>query len=398
MVGATLTTVANLLKYVYLPQLQVAINWKTPLFAQLTRRTDIPVVGKNFVFSVQTAANEAVGAGAETADLPDPDSNSYEQATLPARINRGVMQISVPTMVYTRNGGASLADELDREMTDLKNSISRDMNRQLFGTGTGILSQVNGAVTSGVSVTCNNGITAADGTSRRIRANMVLDFYLAAALQATGIKVSGVSSATVFTVDQNITVSDGACIYRKGAKDIEVMGLDAIVDSAGALQGLNPATAGQECWSSYELAVNGALTEQAMIKACQTIDSNSGEYPTALVSNKGVQRAYWDLFDATVIRQPLTIQGGWKVLTFFCDGREIPWILDDDSPGGTLYFPNLDALPWCQVSDFTWMEEDGAILHRVTGKLAYSAVLFNMANLGTLMRSRHGKLTGLTEG
>ena len=49
------------------------------------------------------------------------------------------------------------------------------------------------------------------------------------------------------------------------------------------------------------------------------------------------------------------------------------------------------------MSDWEWMQEDGAVLFRVSGQDAYEATLFKYADLMTSARNRNGVCLQLTE-
>ena len=48
-----------------------------------------------------------------------------------------------------------------------------------------------------------------------------------------------------------------------------------------------------------------------------------------------------------------------------------------------------------RMSDYEWMQKDGAILSRISGKDAYEAVLFRYAEVGIKRRNSQGVLCDL---
>jgi len=75
----------------------------------------------------------------------------------------------------------------------------------------------------------------------------------------------------------------------------------------------------------------------------------------------------------------LSLDGGWKALEY----SGIPWVADADCPPNTIFFVDPEHLFLMQMSDWDWMDEDGAVLSRVSGSDAYEAVLFWYADLAT---------------
>ncbi len=401
MANSTITTMDALLKLVYEPMLQEQVNTKVPLFAQLKRQEQM-VQGKDFTLGLHTARNQAVGSAAENADLIDPGEEGFGTCVLPKRYNYGSFALSGPLIASARSNLGAFASVVDAHMRGLQLSLKFEMNRQMFGTGAGTLCLVNGAVASDLTVTCDGGIGSAVGTTRRIYENQVLDFWNAAGTvrQAQRIKVAGITSATVFTVDQNITVDDNAIICRAGARDtsggLYCMGISLIADSAGALQSLNPATAGQAYWAAYERALGGAITELALLVAVDSINTECGEDPNLMVMTKGIRRSYFDLLDDQIDFRPQVLPGGWKTMTFAAGGSDIAMLVDDDCPLTNIYLLNTNYLPFIQIADFSWLDK-GGILRPVENKDAYRALLFHYGNLGCTRRNAHGKITGVTE-
>jgi len=211
-----------------------------------------------------------------------------------------------------------------------------------------------------------------------------------------------VTDGQTFVTTEAVTCDTNGIIARAGARTasggLETMGLAGIVDSAGSLQGLNPSTTGEEFWSAYEVATDGAQTVVKMLTAVDNVNTNSGVDPNLIVTTKGGRRAYYDLFDAQIDFQPQVIKGGWRVLTFAAGERDIHIMVDDDCPEKLWYYLNTEHLDWLQMADFDWMDNDGSRLARVPDRDAYEAVLFIYGNIGTDYRRAHGKQTGVTEG
>ena len=63
-----------------------------------------------------------------------------------------------------------------------------------------------------------------------------------------------------------------------------------------------------------------------------------------------------------------------------------------------MYFLTMSSLVLFQESDWDWMDEDGAILSRVSGEDAYEAILFWYSQLGCYARNQNGRLTDIEAG
>jgi hypothetical protein len=398
-----LTVADLLLKQVYLPGLREVLNLGTPMFSQLKRNTS-DIEGKEAIMVLHTALNEGVGARGEWDELPDAGEPEFKRATLPLRYQYGRLKLSGPSMTATRSKAASFARAMELSVTDLQNSLKRDLERQVFGDGMGKLCLVNGAVTNDKTIVVDGGLSSTDGTTRRIRKNMVLDIWNAAgsALTAQAVKVSSVTDTATFVLASDVSAENNGIVTRSGVRTAsagkEFGGLGTIVVGSGALYGLNPASAGEEFWKAHMDTAGGALDIMKMLALVDAIDEDVGEQPGLILTTKGMIRQYFDLLtDEVRINTPLTLNGGYQALGFYAGGRQIPMLPVYDQLKGRMDFLNMGDLALYEQTDFSWLNEDGSILRKVNNQDAWQAELALYANIGTTRRNAHGAMTGLTE-
>ena len=398
-----LTVADLLLKEFYLPGMREVLNLGTPLFSQMRRNTDA-IEGDGAILVLHTALNEGVGARGEWDELPDAGEPEFKRATLPLKYNYGHLKLSGPSMAATRSKAGSFARAMEVSVSDLQNSLKRDLERQCFGNGFGTLCLVNGAVTNDATIVCDGGLSATDGTSRRIRRNMVLDIWNAAgtALQAQNVKVSSVTDTATFVLTSDVTVSDGAIVTRAGVRTASVGkefgGLASMVVGSGALYGMNPATAGEEFWKAHMDTAGGALDIMNMLALVDEIEEDVGEQPGLILTTKGMIRQYFDLLtDEVRINTPLSLNGGYQAVGFYAGGKQIPMLPVYDQTKGRMDFLNMKDIQFYEQGDFTWLDEGAGVLQKVSNVDAWHAELALYANIGTTRRNAHGAMTGLTE-
>jgi len=398
-----LTVADLLLKEFYLPGMREVLNLGTPLFSQMRRNTDA-IEGDGAILVLHTALNEGVGARGEWDELPDAGEPEFKRATLPLKYNYGHLKLSGPSMAATRSKAGSFARAMEVSVSDLQNSLKRDLERQCFGNGFGTLCLVNGAVTNDATIVCDGGLSATDGTSRRIRRNMVLDIWNAAgtALQAQNVKVSSVTDTATFVLTSDVTVSDGAIVTRAGVRTASVGkefgGLASMVVGSGALYGMNPATAGEEFWKAHMDTAGGALDIMNMLALVDEIEEDVGEQPGLILTTKGMIRQYFDLLtDEVRINTPLSLNGGYQAVGFYAGGKQIPMLPVYDQTKGRMDFLNMKDIQLYEQGDFTWLDEGAGVLQKVSNVDAWHAELALYANIGTTRRNAHGAMTGLTE-
>jgi len=398
-----LSTVSNLLKEFYLPNMREVLNLGTPMFSQLKRNTD-DIEGESAILVLHTALNEGVGARAEWDELPDPGEPEFVRATLPLKYQYGRFRISGPTLEATRSKASSFARIMELSVRDLQDSFKRNLERQVYGNGMGQLCLVNGAVTNDATITCDNGRSATDGTTRRIRRNMVVDIWNAAgtALTAQAVKVSSVTDTTTFVLTSDVSAEDNGIVTRTGVRTAsagkEFGGLASIVASSGELHSLNPATSGQEFWAAHIDSAGGALDIMNMLALCDEIAEDCGDKPNLILTTDGMIRQYYNLLtDEIRITTPTKLAGGWEALSFYAGGASIPMLPTYDQTEGRMDFLNMKDIQLYQQTDFMWLDRDGNMMRKVNNVDAWQAELGFYANMGCTRRNAQGAMTGLTE-
>jgi hypothetical protein len=182
-------------------------------------------------------------------------------------------------------------------------------------------------------------------------------------------------------------------------------GLIGLVNDTGSIQGMNPATSGQESWSSFVLDVAGDDLSSTYLHTLKTFVQNRGDctvdmflFPSAQIARLvrfATQNYRFETNGAQGVgKKALDI--GYSVFTY----AGIPIIEDKDARPDRIYaldssmFKKFEAIPLSLAED-----EAGAWsrVQTATGIAdAVMGVLRNYINLGTLQRSAAGCLKGLS--
>ena len=391
-VPTNLSTIDSILKNQYLGPLREQVNYDVVCLDILEKNADV-VTGKNFTVPLHVGGNESVSSVAEGGNLPAAGNQQYKETIIPQRYVYATIELSGPTIKATKSNAGAFVRAIESEMKGASNDFKRQLNRMMFGDGSGILSKC--------------GVTAAATTvvvesTKYIRTGMTVDILTSATgvtvANGTGVKVLSVPSATTFTVALAVTTGVNEAVYISGSRNIEVMGLSGIVSPTKVLQTLDPAA--YPFWAASVLANAGtprAITEGLMQTAMDTTETASDGTVKAILTSFGVRRAYQALLTTNrryVATTDLTLKGGRKALNY----NELPLIADKDAPVGKMFFLDTDYLQILELSDFDWMQEDGAILSRVAGKDAYGATLYRYLELGCTSRNAQTLLSDITEG
>ena len=390
--ATTLTTFDAILKNQYLGPIREQLNSSNVLYGRLEKNTD-SVVGKNFTIPLHYGRNEGIGARGEGAALPGAGNQAYKDCIVPMRYQYGRIQLTGPTIKAARSNEGAFIRAVDSEMRGLERDMKSSMNRQVFGDGTGLLATVAASGSSSSTV-------VVDSTAK-LRVGMPIDIIVkttgAATAGVAGTSVASITDATTFTITDTLAGSPAATygVYIAGSRNNEMMGLSGIVSDTSTLQGLDVAT--YPWWKAKVLANSGsnrAISDTILQTALDTLEANSSGKATALYTSYGVRRAYQALLTATKqLVNTQELKGGYKALTY----NDLPIIADKDAPANKIFVVDEDELQIFRLGDLDWMQDDGAILSRVSGYDAYEAVLYVYQELGCMMRNAHVLIGDITE-
>lgn len=224
---------------------------------------------------------------------------------------------------------------------------------------------------------------------------------------ATFTGLSGVDTGD-WVVNAGVTMG-GAAITSKATEDAtqEIHGLEDIVSDAAGTAGTSDGQApvwlhgidgtATTLWQSYESAVSAAPTDSVFEQAMDEVNLASGEDVDLIVVSHAGARAYAaTLKSQKRFSNTVELKGGFSAITVQSSRGEVPLWAERDCLDGVAFLLNTACLTHWVMSDWAFMDRDGAVLNRVANTDAYEATLYKYHELGTDARNRHGKLTGLT--
>lgn len=397
--GATLTTLADIIKTQYAPVVGEMINHSTPILDRIGKDYD-SVQGKDFTIPLHYGRNEGIGARGEGSALPTAGNQSYKASVLPMRYQYGRFQITGQTIKATRNNEGAYRKAVRSEMEGLANDMCDSLSRQLFGDGSGLLATV--------AATGSSSSTVVVDSTAKLRVGMPIDIIVkttgAATAGLAGTSVATITDGTTFTISGTLAGSPAATygVYIAGSRDLEMMGLGGIVSATTTVQGLDVAT---YPWWVATVQANGgtgrAISDTILQKALDTLTQNSNGKPSALYTTYGVRRAYQSILAAQKqFVNTMTLTGGFDTIAY----NGLPIIPDKNAPSGKIFVVDESKLKFYRMSDnggedngLFWLEEDGNMLKYVTGYDAYEAILCLYSNLGTTMRNAFVRIDDITE-
>ena len=408
----TRSTADAVLKEFYLPGIRTILNNEVFLVSQMETNTE-DIEGRRAVLSINTGRNTGIGARAELGTLPDAGHQGYSEERVTLKYNYGRIQLSGPVIRSMGSDRGSFTRAITSETQGVTRDLRNDINRQLYADGSGAIV----ALTAGASGNTFTMTTPTAAQRRQVMQGMLIDIGTPAAPQgiAAARKITAYNAATgTGTFDgAAVTVTGGNFIFRNGSGGVagsptqkEMTGLAAQVSNTGILWNIDPAVVPD--WASYVDSNGGTLrpvTETMFMKAAQEVNVRSGEEIDLWITSAGVQRAYANLLTSMRrFNEPTQLRGGFKGLDMSnvnqgnTGSNTVSMYWDKDSPDSTAYGITTRRFNWYKMSDWEFMEEDGAVLNRVPNVDAYEATLFLYADVATDGRNAHAKITDLTEG
>lgn len=327
MAYATLSTYDEVLKTFYLPAIQEQLNHDTPL-ADIIEVNEEDVSGKDAKIEMHYGRNTGIGARQDGVILPTATYQKFLQATVPMKYNYGRVSFTGPTIAATRDERGAYARVIDTEITGMVTDVQKEVNRQLWGCGYGILARwyATGAATTyqlqrlyrSASYTSTGfGSTFGVKYLKELDAAVpvVLDSMSSASgagftVDTTNIVVSGYTEGTGSTVYDTITCTNPTVTEAEGTFYVRPRSLGTYASATAA--GADAATGGHR---GEMMGLRGIVSNERL----DAIACNDGTYtgigddtPDWLQQVNGTTYAW---FNATVDAHSAGRYGGQRAVS-----------------------------------------------------------------------------------
>lgn len=374
----TLQTAENALKNVYLGvisnQLNIAVN---PLLAQIKHSTS-NIYGKEIRKAAPVGINGGIGAGTEDGELPLSSNTNYVQFVAQLKNLYGRFDISDKAIRATSNNITSFVNLLNDEMERLIEASNFNLGRMLFGTGKGILANVNSFNPS------NSYITVADGIQNFVEGMIVrchdtsgsnhhLDYSF------TITKVDKANNRIYVKEGENLSASGVAktsYIWLQNSLDNEITGIEGIF-SNDTLYGLSKS---ENAWlNPYVSTDTTYISDNAIQSVIDYLEDYSNASVNYIATTKAVRRLYQEYLSAYRRNIDVTeLAGGYKTITY----NGIPVVGDKFVPDNTMYLLNTNDFTMYELCDWKWLEDEGGrILKQNPNYPTYTATLVKYCEL-----------------
>ncbi len=410
-----LTNVSNALEKVIQPFIQDNFNKMTPLLDQIKKHSDVEFFNDNFYAPVRTSRHSGITGLANDGSTLRSGSSQIGQASVGVKILTGTFDISKLTLDATKNRKGAVENQLTFQARTLLDDFSKDVNRQYYSDGVGVLAQVASSVGAGTLTVAYPDSNLDDGRSidwyGTVNGDINPTKYLHPGM-AIGIGTAGADVGTISSVSGNTVVVTGApaivandAIYRvdgdeAGAGTAEIQGLRAALSSS-----TGTSTYANVARSTYGWAPQLGTTAEAMtLSEMEDKYIGANEFAKSgdrygIFVNKTLYKKYGDIL--TALRRTVNqteLLGGWSGLEFQVGGGKVGVFLDYDVPDGEVEIVNLDTWTSCEVSPMQWLEgPDGKPMIRRRDAITYQATMVWFTNLLCRAPGANGRLTQKTD-
>src|SRR5689334_14624563 len=164
----TLSTADAILKDLYRGPIIEQLNYKTYMLDMIERDSDsVDFTGRRAVFPVHSAPNFSPTSFTDGGTLPTPGIQGYQDGIVAIKYHAGGMEITDQSIKQATGNEGSFVNLLDNDSKKLAQDLKKNLNRQVFGTGTGLLTTIG---TGGAGTT-----TVTVGSTQYLRVGSIVD-------------------------------------------------------------------------------------------------------------------------------------------------------------------------------------------------------------------------------
>lgn len=410
-----LTTADAILKDDYIGPVVKQLNNKTYMIDQIERETPetVDFTGRRAIWPVEKSRNRGRGSRGDAGTLPNAGGTTELDAMIVTRDNYEGVELSHNVILQSQSNQGAFVNRLTQQVQAASDFMRKDMNRQVFGDGTGLLASISATATT------TNALTA--DSIQYLHVGDPVDILRRTdgtdVPTTTGIGRSIVAvdaTAKTFQLDAAVggTVATTYGVYVAGNRNNEMDGLRNIVSTARTLHTINSATAGNEFWNGNvrNVGTQAGSEQTAGETSFELIADDVGVTGQAetevFVTTRGIRRRLADTFQSQkrfTDAQAVQIHGGYSAVMVASGQGEVPVVIDDDCPKNYAFAINKEAFRWFVLGGPDWLgtprgQSGEGVWHLKDSSTSgqkvavYQAWLFWYCALGCVAPNRNGVL------
>lgn len=167
---------------------------------------------------VHYARNIGSAAGGETIVLPTAGQQGFVEATIPMKLNFHQINITDYAITAGKNNKEYLVDLLQTEYTGAKDDMQRQLSRQSYGDGTGVICRVNG-ITGQPTFDLDSSMVGKNPTdyfeagALGVGSPVMFDSQVATAATEAYTRVTAITDGNTFTVASGSGIADNDYVF-----------------------------------------------------------------------------------------------------------------------------------------------------------------------------------------
>lgn len=419
MATQNLTTADAILKDLYVGPVVEQLNYKSYMIDQIERQSEFTVDhhGRKAIVPVHKSRNRGRGSRGDGGVLPNAGVQSWEDAMIPITRHYQGIELTDASIKATRSNSGAFVELLDAEVKGATKDMKKDVNRQIFGTGDGLLATFGTAVTTATNTLTVDSIQylhIGDPIDIRRKTDGTASGGTGTNTSITAINASTKAITLGATITTGTITASQYGVYLAGNRGLEMEGLQSIVSTSRTLHTIDSSTAGNEFWNAQvrNVGTEAATPATAGETSFELISDDVGQTgqgeTEVFLTTRGVRRRLADTFQSTkrfTNKEAVQIHGGYSAIMVASGAGEVPVVIDDDCPKGTVFAIDKSALRWFQQWGPGFLEspQDGTVFHLKDGsssqtrEATWQAWLGWYATLGCVAPNRLGKLQYATD-
>ena len=389
--ASTISTISNILEKDIAPAIQRELFDETVLLNHIKRNAgNVRMANNTFYISAQTAHHGGTYSIAEDGTIYT-GSPTYDQMSVGAKWTFTAHEITDQSIEACKGEPGSLASIVVEFGNSAKTTMAKEMNRQFFGYGEGILA----IVTTGAA----SATQTVDTTRYLYPTGKLLldtDTNIEAGTADDGT-VSSVASSTSVVLTASVTTATSDRVTRYGVYDTsgsaynEMQGLKGLIDESGGFTTtFQGKTRASTSWVNSYIDDDAEQLDEADMNTAIVM---AEEYGTCdfIITGYKLQQKYGTLLTSLKRAVNTTkLDGGWSGLTFSAGKKEIPIVRDYDclygegvnyGASGEMFFVDSSSFSIGQLAPVGWLDRGEGVLKKVSGKPNYEAILKFYGNL-----------------
>lgn len=276
-------------------------------------------------------------------------------------------------------------------MKEIFRDSKDNLNRQLFGDGTGKMATITQAEASAAT-------TFKVDNTKYFAPNQIIDIIKVAdgtVLKSKELVKNVDDEALTITVDSATTCSQNDYIVTSGSKGLEITGLGAIMTPDNTIYGVDRSANKWFNPNVFTCSESVLLDDDMMEKCIQRVDLKAGAKPELILSGYTAFRVLKNYLAQYQRYTTMETRYDAGHVTMSYDG--IPVEQDKYQGENTMDFLNMkDNFELLSIGQlFDWMNEDGSILKAVSGKAIYEAILVNFAEMMCKHPAANARIKGI---